>query len=212
MKDLRAERSIRKQPRVTYEMAPRAKTPTGGGGGREILTRKAPAWHGELRVPTTPCECSALTHTRPWLQSCSHTVCSALYKTSRKLIYWSLFFSKKHGEAWEGAQPKPAMPTNPSTHTHTCAQLSVVSLALGICKAQVWFGGCCDGSEDSCSQWADPMTKRKKRRQTQVFNETVINDFPGRTQALAQREEQSWNTFWTGEIYLEHQTLKRAAK
>lgn len=44
MKDLRAERSIRKQPRVTYEIALRAKTPT----GREILTRKAPAWHGEL--------------------------------------------------------------------------------------------------------------------------------------------------------------------
>lgn len=44
MKDLRAERSIRKQPRVTYEIALRAKTPTGG----EILTRKAPARHGEL--------------------------------------------------------------------------------------------------------------------------------------------------------------------
>lgn len=39
------------------------------------------------------------------------------------------------------------------------------------------------------------MTKRKKRRQTQVFNETFINDFPGKALALAQREEQSQDTF-----------------
>lgn len=78
-------------------------------------------------------------------------------------------------------------PPCPQTPAHTHVQLS----AVGICKAQVWFGGCCDGSEDSCSQWADPMTKRKKRRQTQVFNKTFINDFPGRTLALAQRVQQS---------------------
>lgn len=120
MKDLRAERSIRKQPRVTYEIALRAKTPTGG----EILTRKAPARHGELpssspQCRTTPRECPAHTRTRPWLQSCSHTVCSILYKASTKLTSWSLFFSKKHGEAQEGAQPKPPCPQTPAyRHTH----------------------------------------------------------------------------------------------
>lgn len=39
------------------------------------------------------------------------------------------------------------------------------------------------------------MTKRKKRRQIQVFNETFINDFPGRAVALAQSEERSQDTF-----------------
>lgn len=170
MKDLRAERSIRKQCRTIYEMALRVKTPTGEG---EILTGKAPAQHRDFPSSSPSVTQTPVTCTRPW-QSCSHTACSVLYKTSTKLISWSLFLFKEAWGSW-GAQPKSAMPTNPSTHTR--AQLS----AVGICKAQVWFGGCWDGSEDSCSQWADPMTKRKKRRQTQVFNKTFINDFPGRT-------------------------------
>lgn len=168
MKDLRAERSIRKQPRVTYEIALRAKTPSGG----EILTRKAPARHGEL--PSSSPSAAQLP------VNAQHTLAHVLGRRAAVTPY--VPFSIKLAQSWllgafsfqrsmeklgKELSLNPPCPQTPAyTHTHTRAQSSAVSLAVGICKAQVWFGGCCDGSEDSCSQWADPMTKRKKRRQT----------------------------------------------
>lgn len=187
MKDLRAERSIRKQLRVIYEMAPRAKTPL--GRGRYSQERLLPAQgvsFQQLRVTRPPEDAQLTLAHKLGCRAALTPYVQFSIKPAQSWFLGAFSFQSSMEKMEKELSLNPPCPQTPA-HTHTHVQLS----AVGICKAQVWFGGCCDGSEDSCSQWADPMTKRKKRRQTQVFNKTFINDFPGRTLALAQRVQQS---------------------
>lgn len=187
MKDLGAERSIRKQPRVTYEMTLRIKTAAGEG----ILTGKAPALHREL--PSSSPGNAQLTLTSAAVSPCVHFST----KLAQSWFLGVFSFQRSMEKLEEELSLNPHAHKAQHTHVHSCLLFFGCGNLQG--TSVVW--GCCDGSEDSCSHWADPMTERKKRRQTQVFNKTFINDFPGRTLALAQRENSSLGTVLNWRIF-----------
>lgn len=155
-------------------------------GRREILTRLLPGTGSFLpECHTTPVN-APLTHCRaavtPWAQ----------FSIKPALSWFLAIFSVQRSTEKLEKELSPKQAHKPQ-HTHTCAQLSAVSSLWESVRHKCGLGAAVMEVKTAALSELIQWQKRKKRRQTQVFNKTFINDFPGRTLALAQREQQSWD-------------------
>lgn len=180
MKDLKAKRSIRKQPRVTYKMQKHQLE-----RGKYLQERLLPSTGSFL--PTA--RVSQSSH----VLACTAAVtpCAQLsIKPAQSWFLGAFSFQRSMEKLEEELSLDPPCPQTPAhTHTHVCTVVCRFCgcgnlLGTSVVWGLLWW----KWRQLLSVSWSKrERQKRKKRRQTQVFNKTFINDFPGRMLALAQR-------------------------